>query len=144
MSIKRSGSALISAVIILSLMSLLGAMYYKMTKYNIQLEALNYNHDDRYNLSKEENDVIYEFMKKINTRFKNSEEEITTDLLCNMILESTDGDVMKYNSERNRFILKFVRKDGSEKYRDIDYRIDNKKIILIPSSVFEEKNVQFD
>ena len=58
MYIKKNGSALISSVIILSLISLLGCMYYKMTNYSIQLEALNYIHSDRYNISRREEAVI--------------------------------------------------------------------------------------
>ena len=148
MYIKKEGSALISSIIVLSLMSLFGCMYYKMTQYNIQLEALNYNHTDRYNISKEENDVIYKFMKEINKKIqenKNSEEDyVTEEILNNIDLSSIHGNIMKYNLETHRFILKYHEKDNSEKYRDIDYKLNGNKVILMPAYIFEEKNIKYN
>lgn len=148
MYIKKEGSALISSIIVLSLMSLFGCMYYKMTQYNIQLEALNYNHTDRYNISKEENDVIYKFMKEINKKIqenKNSEEDyVTEEILNNIDLSSIHGNIMKYNLETHRFILKYHEKDNSEKYRDIDYKLNGNKVTLMPLYIFEETKVKYD
>lgn len=148
MCIRKEGSALISSIIVLSLMSLLGCMYYKMTKYNIQLEALNYNHSDRYNMSKDENEVIYKFMKEINKKIKENqpgeEEYVTEETLNNIDLPSVNGNIMKYNIETHRFILKYHEKDNSEKYRDIDYKLNGNKIILMPAYIFEEKNIKYD
>ena len=129
-------------------MSLFGCMYYKMTQYNIQLEALNYNHTDRYNISKEENDVIYKFMKEINKKIqenKNSEEDyVTEEILNNIDLSSIHGNIMKYNLETHRFILKYHEKDNSEKYRDIDYKLNGNKVTLMPLYIFEETKVKYD
>ena len=148
MCIRKEGSALISSIIVLSLMSLLGCMYYKMTKYNIQLEALNYNHNDRYNMSKEENEVIYKFMEEINKKIKENqpgeEEYVTEETLNNIDLPSVNGNIMKYNIETHRFILKYYEKDNSEKYRDIDYKLNGNKVILKPAYIFEEKNIKYD
>ena len=148
MCIRKEGSALISSIIVLSLMSLLGCMYYKMTKYNIQLEALNYNHSDRYNMSKDENEVIYKFMKEINKKIKENqldeEEYVTEETLNNIDLPSVNGNIMKYNIETHRFILKYHEKDNSEKYRDIDYKLNGNKVILKPAYIFEEKNIKYD
>ena len=148
MCIRKEGSAIISAIIVLSLMSLLGCMYYKMTKYNIQLEALNYNHNDRYNMSKEENEVIYKFMEEINKKIKENqpgeEEYVTEEILNNIDLSSVNGNIMKYNIETHRFILKYHEKDNSEKYRDIDYKLNGNKVILMPAYIFEEKNIKYN
>ena len=148
MCIRKEGSALISSIIVLSLMSLLGCMYYKMTKYNIQLEALNYNHSDRYNMSKDENEVIYKFMKEINKKIKENqpgeEEYVTEETLNNIDLPSVNGNIMKYNIETHRFILKYHEKDNSEKYRDIDYKLNGNKVILMPAYIFEEKNIKYN
>ena len=148
MCIRKEGSAIISAIIVLSLMSLLGCMYYKMIKYNIQLEALNYNHSDRYNMSKEENEIIYKFMKEINKKIKENqpgeEEYVTEEILNNIDLSSVNGNIMKYNIETHRFILKYYEKDNSEKYRDIDYKLNGNKVILKPAYIFEEKNIKYD
>lgn len=148
MCIRKEGSALISSIIVLSLMSLLGCMYYKMTKYNIQLEALNYNHSDRYNMSKEENEIIYKFMKEINKKIKENqpgeEEYVTEETLNNIDLPSVNGNIMKYNIETHRFILKYHEKDNSEKYRDIDYKLNGNKVILMPAYIFEEKNIKYN
>lgn len=148
MCIRKEGSALISSIIVLSLMSLLGCMYYKMTKYNIQLEALNYNHSDRYNMSKEENEVIYKFMKEINKKIKENqpgeEEYVTEETLNNIDLPSVNRNIMKYNIETHRFILKYHEKDNSEKYRDIDYKLNGNKVILMPAYIFEEKNIKYN
>ena len=148
MCIRKEGSAIISAIIVLSLMSLLGCMYYKMIKYNIQLEALNYNHNDRYNMSKEENEVIYKFMEEINKKIKENqpgeEEYVTEETLNNIDLPSVNGNIMKYNIETHRFILKYYEKDNSEKYRDIDYKLNGNKVILKPAYIFEEKNIKYD
>ena len=148
MCIRKEGSALISSIIVLSLMSLLGCMYYKMIKYNIQLEALNYNHSDRYNMSKEENEIIYKFMKEINKKIKENqpgeEEYVTEETLNNIDLPSVNGNIMKYNIETHRFILKYHEKDNSEKYRDIDYKLNGNKVILMPAYIFEEKNIKYN
>ena len=148
MCIRKEGSAIISAIIVLSLMSLLGCMYYKMIKYNIQLEALNYNHSDRYNMSKDENEVIYKFMKEINKKIKENqldeEEYVTEETLNNIDLPSVNGNIMKYNIETHRFILKYYEKDNSEKYRDIDYKLNGNKVILMPAYIFEEKNIKYN
>lgn len=148
MRIRKEGSALISSIIVLSLMSLIGCMYYKMTKYNIQLEALNYNHSDRYNMSKEENEVIYKFMKEINKKIKENqpgeEEYVTEETLNNIDLPSVNRNIMKYNIETHRFILKYHEKDNSEKYRDIDYKLNGNKVILMPAYIFEEKNIKYN
>ncbi|MDO5516897.1 MAG: hypothetical protein Q4F66_05035 [Clostridium sp.] len=141
MRIRRKGSALISSVIVLSMMSLVGAMYYRMSRYNIQLESLNYNHGDRYNLSGEENDIIYEFMNRINAKIKEHEEGITIDALRSIVLEPIGKNRMMYNSDKDNFILKYCGKDNSEKYRDIDYKINNNKIILVPLYIFKEKDI---
>lgn len=148
MHIKKDGSALISSMIVLSLMSLLGCMYYKMTNYNIQLEALSYIHSDRYNMDREEETIIYKFMrqinKEINEKHTDLEAGITEEILSSIELPSINKNIMNYNVETHRFILKYCAEDKSERYRDIDYKIEGNKIILIPGYIFEEKNVNYD
>jgi len=146
--IKKEGSAIISSIIVLFLMSLLGFIYYRMSVYNIELEALNYNHSDRYKMSTEENETIYKFMEEINKnvggKLSDEEEFNVEELIVKTDLHDDKNNILKYNVSTHRFILKYREKNNSEKYRDIDYKIDNKKIILIPLYIFEEKDVKFD
>ncbi|HCW53845.1 MAG TPA: hypothetical protein DG753_08935 [Clostridium sp.] len=148
MYIKKEGSALISSVMVLSLISLLGCMYYKMTNYSIQLEALNYIHSDRYNIDREEEAVIYKFMKLINKKIQESqvdEEDFDIkEVLRTIKLPSVNKSIINYNIETQRFILKYCAENKSERYRDIDYEIKDNKVILIPGYIFEEKNVRYD
>lgn len=148
MYIKKDGSALISSMIVLSLMSLIGCMYYKMSNYNIQLEALNYNHGDIYNMSSDEEKIIYNYMKEINTSIcrnqTDGECDITEETLSNIELPTVSKSIMSYNNETHRFILKYNDKNRAERCRDIDYKINENKVILIPLYIFEEKDFQFD
>ena len=132
MYIKKNGSALISSVIILSLISLLGCMYYKMTNYSIQLEALNYIHSDRYNISRREEAVIYKFMRLINKKIQESqtdEENFDIEEILRIIeLPSVDKSIISYSIETQRFILKYCSENKSERYRDIDYKIKDNKV----------------
>lgn len=133
---KKDGSAIISSIILLFLISLIGCMYYKMASYNIKIEALNYIHSDKYDISKEEEEVIYKFMKSINKmicdELNNEVESVTEEMLCNIELPSIDRCLMNYDAEKHKFNFIYHAKDGSEKYREINYKVDGNKIILIP------------
>lgn len=138
MRIRKNGSALISSIIVLSVISLLASMYYKMTIYNIQLGNLNYNHNDRYNLSKEENDIIYEYMKKIN--LKDNEEGISMEKLKEKSFVGKNS--IWYDSNIDKFIFAYYRDNYSKNCTEINYKIDNNKIILIPSHVVSKENFE--
>lgn len=144
MRIRKKGSALISTVIVLSVMSLIGSMYYKMTEYNIKLQALAYNHNDRYDLSREENDAVYEFMNEINNQMKDSGEEISAEVLKSRNWDLSIGiNGMRYNPETDKFILRYYEKDNTKKHKELKYKIDNNKIILVPSHVIVRGDINF-
>lgn len=143
MHLKKKGSALISSMIILSIMSLMAAMYYKMTRYNLKFTYLNYNHTDRYDLSEEENHVIYKFANKINMKMKENEEENVNEALRSITLDEIDGYKIRYNSDKDNFILEYPKDYENKVYKTLEYKISENKLILIPKYVFCEEDINF-
>lgn len=143
MHIKKKGSALLSSMIILSAMSLLAVMYYKMNRYNVLLSSLNYVHNDRYDFSDEESHTIYEFSRVINLYLKDNEDDLTEEVFNSVSLNEISGYKLLYNNDNDDFILEHAQSEETKIYKSVDYKITNNKVTLIPKYVLEEDDIKF-
>ncbi len=76
MYLKKTGTALISTMIILSLMSILGSFMFSMMKNNLEIGSLYNFNKDRYDLDKSEEEILSKFMIEINKSIKEANKEI--------------------------------------------------------------------
>lgn len=144
MYLKKSATALISTVMILALMSILGCSMYKMMKNNNELGSLYKYDKDIYDLDKEEEEVLYNFMKELNKieteKFSQSGEEGSEDDIFDENFEKKiNNSILDYNKNDNKLFLITHNSNGRIRKREILYKFYNKKIKLIPTYKFENK-----
>lgn len=132
MFIKRNGTVVISSVILLSLMSFLGMILFKMTRNNNELSYL-YNFDgDVYNLEESEENELQKFMKDFNNSY-NEEDEFFKE----GFYKTTSSSSIRYEIN-NKLILKTKKENGKYRDREILYKIKKEKIILVPTYKFTD------
>jgi hypothetical protein len=138
MYLKKKATVLISTVIILSLMSTLGCIMFKMIKNNKELGNL-YNFDtDIYDLDKNEEEVLNKFMKELNKntnkvdKESNSEEDTIPEGLVKKIGDST----LYYEENKEKLFLRTHKDIEIIREREIRYFFRDGKIILVPTYKF--------
>ena len=138
MYLKKKATVLISTVIILSLMSTLGCIMFKMMKNNNELGNL-YNFDtDIYDLDKGEEEILNEFMKELNKntnkvdKESNSEEDTIPEGLVEKIGDST----LYYEESKEKLFLRTHKDIEIIREREIRYFFRDGKIILVPTYKF--------
>lgn len=136
MFVKRNGTAIISTVIILSLMTTLGMLLLKMSKNNNELSYLYKFKGDIYDLDENEEKELKKFMEElnnINTKEKNIFEENFKKEIAN--------STINYEKSSNKLILKTKKNNGENREREIKYIFKNEKIVLFPTYKFNDFQV---
>lgn len=138
MHLKKKGTILISSVIILSLISILGSLMFKMMRYDNELSSLYNSSMDIYDFDDNEEKNLYEFMIKINNKIKENPDD------ANIFLEDfemkNNDSIIKYSSKNNELILTTNRPNNLTRERQIMYLYKEEKIILVPTYKFIDKN----
>lgn len=133
MFIKRKGTVVISSVILLSLMSFLGMILFKMSKNDNELSYLYNFQGDVYDLDELEEDELQKFMKEFNNIY--SEEE---NFIKENFNKTTSSSSIRYEVNNDKFILKTKKENGKYRDREIIYKIKKEKIILVPTYKFSD------
>jgi len=139
MYLKKKATVLISTVIILSLMSTLGCIMFKMMKNNNELGNLYDFYTDIYDLNKDEEEVLNKFMKELNEsknkldKEGNSEEDTFPKGVVKKIGDST----LYYEENKEKLFLKTHKDIETIREREIIYFLRDGKIILVPTYKFK-------
>lgn len=143
MHLKKKATVLISTVIILSLMIMLGCFLYKMMRNNIELGALCKYDKDIYDFDKDEEEILYQFMERLNksradklsnqTKENNNEEED----IFSKGFEKIGDSVLEYDKNNGKYFLTTNKDKGNNRKREIKYTDTKEKIILVPTYKFE-------
>lgn len=134
MPIKREGTVIISTVIILSLMSFLGMILFKMNKNNNELSYLYNFQGDVYDLYEMEENELKKFMKELND-IDNEEKGVFEEDFNKKIENSS----LKYEKDKDKLILKTKKNDDEFRERQIEYIFENEKIVLVPTYKFNDE-----
>jgi len=140
MYLKKKATVLISTVIILSLMSVLGSLMYKMMKNNNELGTL-YNFDkDIYDLDKDEEEILKKFMKEIDKNRNREVEENNDDkdIFSNGGGITIEDSTINYSKTTGKLFLATNRDKEKNRKREIKYFFRDEKIILVPTYKFEK------
>jgi len=145
MHLKKKGTVLISTVIILSLMSLLGCLMFKMMKNNNESGAIYKFDKDIYDLDKDEEEILYKFMEELNRNradeLNNQSEENNSEedtIFSKDFIKKIEDSILEYNKNNDKIFLITVKDKDTNRKREIKYIYRNKKIILIPTYKFED------
>lgn len=140
MYLKKRGTALISTMVILALMSTLGCFMFKMMENNNELSSVYELEQDKYDLDKNEEKILYEFMKKLNEGYKtntlNEENNSKDSIFSNDFEMKIEDSTLDYNKNNDKLFLITKKYDDKIRKREIEYSIKNNKIILIPTYKF--------
>jgi len=123
MYLKKKATVLISTVIILSLMSVLGSLMYKMMKNNNELGTL-YNFDkDIYDLDKDEEEILKKFMKEIDKNRNREVEENNDDkdIFSNGGGITIEDSTINYSKTTGKLFLATNRDKEKNRKREIKY-----------------------
>ena len=140
MYLKKKATVLISTVIILSLMSILGSLMYKMMKNNNELGTL-YNFDkDIYDLDKDEEEILKKFMKEIDKNRNREVEENNDDkdIFSNGGGITIEDSTINYSKTTGKLFLATNRDKEKNRKREIKYFFRDEKIMLVPTYKFEK------
>lgn len=145
---KREGSILISVVLIMFLMSSLGLFCFKLILYNIQIENLCIFNNDKYNIEKNEEDVLYKFMSDLNDDLKKTSENdsISTTPASVIVNDKTNMDEEKIGinkKEEHEEIIDFdinsTTQANVKVKEEKSLNINNSKVEKIFNDSFQKK-----
>lgn len=136
MYINKSGTVLISTVIILSLISILGTFVFKMIKNNNELAYIYNFNGDIYNLQEKEELVLNNFMNELNNIDLKEKEVFEESFTRNM-----SDNALKYDKDTDKLFLITNKNEEIIRKREIKYIFKNEKIMLIPTYKFKDEQV---
>ncbi|OOM09210.1 hypothetical protein [Clostridium saccharobutylicum] len=137
MYLKKKGNILISTMIILSLMLMLGNFLFHMMKNNRELEVLYKLDSDIYDMNSNEENILSEFMKRLNENIDDVDDE-KKEYFNEDFIENINENILEYEKEDKKLYLVTAKGYNTSRKREIKYKIKNGKIILIPTYKFEE------
>lgn len=134
MPIKREGTVIISTVIILSIMSFLGMILFKMNKNNNELSYLYNFQGDIYDFDEMEENELEKFMQELNN-IDNEEKGVFEDDFN----KKFDNSSLKYEKDKDKLILETKKNNNKSREREIKYILKNEKIVLVPTYKFNDE-----
>ena len=134
MPIKREGTVIISTVIILSIMSFLGMILFKMDKNNNELSYLYNFQGDIYDFDGIEENELGKFMEELNNM--DNEEKGVFEEDFN---KKFDNSSLKYEKDKDKLILETKKNNNKFREREIKYILKNEKIVLVPTYKFNDE-----
>lgn len=140
MHLKKQGTVLISATVILSLMSILGCFMFKMIKNNNELSNLYEFEKDRFDLSRNEEQILNQFMVELNkdklSNIDNNDYE--KDIFSENFKKEIGNNSLQYYQGDNKILLITSRENNIIRERLIIYILKDEKITLIPTYKFND------
>ena len=137
MSIKQTGNILTSTMLFLAFTSIIISFLFKIAINNNEISSFEVNKYDLYNIKEVEENLIYKYMKELNKmRDKEKEDdddEKTNDMFDNDFSVTIKESKLEYHKEEDVFILDMNLDKDKSIGRNIDYKIENESIILIPT-----------
>ncbi|MVX64847.1 hypothetical protein GKZ28_14210 [Clostridium chromiireducens] len=146
MHLKKEGTVLISTIVILSLMSLLGSFMYNMIRNNVELCNLYSFDKDIFDISKSEEEILFNYMKNINREIKENVkdsidgESNSIELFSEDFERKIDNSTLKYYKSNNKLFLITKNLNNVIRTREIIYNFENDTAILIPTYSFQDSN----
>lgn len=134
MPIKREGTVIISTVIILSIMSFLGMILFKMNKNNNELSYLYNFQGDIYDFDEMEENELEKFMEELNN-IDNEEKGVFEEDFN----KKFDNSILKYEKDKDKLILETKKNNNKSREREIKYILKNEKIVLVPTYKFNDE-----
>lgn len=134
MPIKREGTVIISTVIILSLVSFLGMLFFKMNKNNNELSYLYNFQGDIYDFDEMEENELERFMEELNN-IDNKEKDVFEENFD----KKNENSSLKYEKNNDKLILKTKKNNNKFREREIEYIFKNEKIVLVPTYKFNDE-----
>lgn len=134
MPIKREGTVIISTVIILSIMSFLGMILFKMNKNNNELSYLYNFQGDIYDFDEMEENELEKFMQELNN-IDNEEKGVFEEDFN----KKFDNSSLKYEKDKDKLILETKKNNNKSREREIKYILKNEKIVLVPTYKFNDE-----
>ena len=134
---KKSGSAILSSIVFLSILSIVAIALFKCTQNNMKIQVMNDFELDIYDISQGEEEILKNFMDKINLKIQDSEvlEEGNTIFSENFIINDNDSE-LRYLKDEDIFILQYKNEEKGTIKRKIKYSIKDNKIIFIPTYTY--------
>ena len=137
MSIKQTGNILTSTMLFLAFTSIIISFLFKIAINNNEISSFEVNKYDLYNIKQVEENLIYKYMKELNKmRDKEKEDdddEKTNDMFDNDFSVTIKESKLEYHKDEDVFILDMNLDKDKSIGRNIDYKIENESIILIPT-----------
>ena len=137
MSIKQTGNILTSTMLFLAFTSIIKSFLFKIAINNNEISSFEVNKYDLYNIKEVEENLIYKYMKELNKmRDKEKEDdddEKTNDMFDNDFSVTIKESKLEYHKDEDVFILDMNLDKDKSIGRNIDYKIENESIILIPT-----------
>lgn len=142
MYLKKTGTALISTMIILSLMSILGSFMFSMMKNNLEIGSLYNFNKDRYDLDKSEEEILSKFMIEINKSIKeaNKENADYVSIFSENFKKSIEDNTLEYYKVNDKLFLITHKNSEENRKREINYFFRDEKLILVPTYKFNNEN----
>lgn len=110
---------------------------FKIAINNNEISSFEVNKYDLYNIKEVEENLIYKYMKELNKmRDKEKEDdddEKTNDMFDNDFSVTIKESKLEYHKDEDVFILDMNLDKDKSIGRNIDYKIENESIILIPT-----------
>lgn len=134
---KKSGSAVLSSIVFLSILSIVAIALFKCTQNNMKIQVMNDFELDIYDISQGEEEILKNFMDKINLKIEDSEvlEEGDTIFSENFIINDNDSE-LRYLKDEDIFILQYKNEEKGTIKRKIKYSIKDNKINFIPTYTY--------
>lgn len=142
MYLKKKGTALISTMIILSLMSILGSFMFSMMKNNLEISSLSNFDKDRYDLDKNEEEILSKFMVEINKSIKeaNKENADYVSIFSENFKKSIEDSTLEYYKVNDELFLITHKNSEENRKREIKYDFIDEKLILVPTYKFNNED----
>ena len=137
MSIKQTGNILTSTMLFLAFTSIIISFLFKIAINNNEISSFEVNKYDLYNIKEVEENLIYKYMKELNKmrdiEKEDDDDEKTNDMFDNDFSVTIKESKLEYHKDEDVFILDMNLDKDKSIGRNIDYKIENESIILIPT-----------
>lgn len=124
-------------MLFLAFTSIIISFLFKIAINNNEISSFEVNKYDLYNIKEVEENLIYKYMKELNKmRDKEKEDdddEKTNDMFDNDFSVTIKESKLEYHKDEDVFILDMNLDKDKSIGRNIDYKIENESIILIPT-----------
>ena len=143
--LRKRGFVMINTMIIVSLIITLSCLMFNIIRNNTQIRQIGYLESDIYSVDLNEENIIYEFMDEINiygNQIKKDSDfsEADLELFENDFKKEIGENKLIYIKSEDKMILKIYGKYDALRIRELKRKIENDKIVLIPTMNFYDTN----